>query len=506
MYKNYEKRVKDFITEMSNPSNQIVITDITEKVNNCRQELMNESKMQKPFIFKGYISEQDRINDTVKNNKILFNIPDYQEIKKKKSTNKDKKKDNSFNEKKPKINFHIYENEKENENENENEKNKTLSQTPMKITNPSLTLEVSRSKEISPLKYTYKRRMSTVEKNQIKALIKKDSILQPQMRFRARTDLERIYDVLNGDYIKNNEREIIERQLKHIKLYNYKKPRELLKEGQPEIDNLEQKAKSEKLLNKDKDKNKNIYGPSNVYYEARNNDNKIWARKETLNTEARGLLSSYHFKTHFKATEEIAEYSPDRKRLKDSCFLLPNFLPKNYRYKICDTEGNLNNNNKIKNKSVKYKKAFDYSKLEDTEKLFKFNEEYQKDEINDNKYDKYNGVNNPIFMNRKDDIDPHSLRILSKLAFKTIPNDDNINLNENNDINLLNNEKEKEYEKNKSIQTNLNQIASKILNECNVYSNKSKFNDTSHKSKGGKTMITKGMTIKEFENKYNFNI
>ncbi len=61
MYKNYEKRVKEFISEMANPSSQIVITDITEKVNNCRQELMNESKLQKPFIFKGYISEQDRI-------------------------------------------------------------------------------------------------------------------------------------------------------------------------------------------------------------------------------------------------------------------------------------------------------------------------------------------------------------------------------------------------------------------------------------------------------------
>ena len=493
MYKNYEKRVKDFITEMSNPSNQIVITDITEKVNNCRQELMNESKMQKPFIFKGYISEQDRINDTIKNNRILFNIPDYPETKKNNSANKDKSKDNSFNEKKPKINFHIFENEKE------KEKNKTLSQTPMKINNPSLTIDVSRSKEITPLKYAYKRRMSTVEKNQIKALIKKDSILQPQMRFRARTDLERIYDVLNGDYIKNNEREIIERQLKYIKLYNYKKPKELLKEDQSETDNLEHKTKSEKIINKDKDKDKNIYGPSNVYFEPKNNDNKIWARKETLNTEARGLLSSYHFKTHFKATEEIAGYSPDKKNLKESSFLLPNFLPKNYRYKIFNTE-NSNNIRKFKNKSVKYKKAFDYSKLEDTERLFKFNEEFLKDEINDKQYDKYNGVNNPIFMNKRDNIDPHSLKILSKLAFKTIANDDSLNLNENNDINLMNNEKE--YEKNKNNQINLNQIAFKILNECNVYSNKSKFNDSSHKSKGGKTMITKGMTIKEFENKY----
>ena len=119
--------------------------------------------------------------------------------------------------------------------------------------------------------------MSIIEKNQIKALIKKDSILQPQMRFTARTDLERVYDALNGDYIKRNEREIIERQLKHIRLFNYKKPKEMLKADSYNEEELEEKIKIEKSPIKDKKKNKNIkniYGPSNVYYEAKNNDRK----------------------------------------------------------------------------------------------------------------------------------------------------------------------------------------------------------------------------------------
>ena len=57
MYKNYENRVKDFIRDMANPSSQVVIKDVTEKIDNCRLELMkmNESKLQKPFVFKGYI-------------------------------------------------------------------------------------------------------------------------------------------------------------------------------------------------------------------------------------------------------------------------------------------------------------------------------------------------------------------------------------------------------------------------------------------------------------------
>jgi hypothetical protein len=503
MYKNYEKRVKDFITEMTNPLSQIVINDITEKVNNCRQELMNERKMQKPFIFKGYISEQDRINDTVKNHKLLFNLPDYPEIKKNRSTSQDN--DNSSVS--PRINFHI----------NENEKNKTIADSPVKAANSNLSLDNSTIKDKKDsLKYSYKRRMSTTEKNQIKALIKKDSILQPQMRFTARTDLERVYDVLNGDYIKHNEREIIERQLKHINLYNYRKPKELLKgekfDSSFNDDDAEHKIKNDKSPLKDIKKNKsikNIYGPSNIYFEIRNNDRKAWARKDNLNTEARGLLSSYHFKTHFKATEEIAEYKNNKNsNLKDSCFLLPHLLPKNHRYQNLNTDLNLNNNSYI-NKTMKTKKPFDYSKIEDTRKIFNFDEEHQKDEINEKKEEGgYNGVNNPILKDNKYNIDPHSLKVLSKLAFKNSLNEnEELNVNENNDANVGNTFKDNDYSnknKNDDINAiNLNQIAKKILNECNVYTQKSKFNNSSHKTKGGKTMITKGMTIEEFENKFN---
>ena len=497
MYKNYEKRVKEFITEMANPSSQIVITDVTEKVNNCRQELMNESKLQKPFIFKGYISEQDRINDAVRNNKLLFNLPDYPETKFDRSNSQEN--NEISQEKMPKINFHIF----------ENEKNKTISATPVKLENQSQEDEKSKEKK-DRLKYSYKRRMSITEKNKIKTLIKKDSILQPQMRFTARTDLERVYDVLNGDYVKRNEREIIERQLKHINLYDYKKPKELLKGDKSDSfneENFSENIKNDKSKSKDKNESKNIkniYGPSNVYYEAKNNDKKAWARKDNLNLEARGLLSSYHIKTHFKATEEIAEYNSNKKKnAKESCFLLPHLLPKNYRYQSLNNE---ENPNKV-NKSVKYLKPFDYSRLEDTRKLFNFDEDNEKDEINDkNNEGNFNIVNNPILMGNKISVDPHSLKALSKLAFKNgISEQEELNSNENNDANLINNPKDKDYDKTKNEDvSNLNHIAKRILNECNVYTQKSKFNNSSHKSKGGKTMITKGMTIKEFENKFKF--
>mgnify|MGYP006873060965 CR=1 FL=1 len=501
MYKNYEKRVKDFISDMSNPTNQIVITDVTEKIDNCRQELMNESKMQKPFIFKGYSSELDRINDTVKNNRLLYNLPDYPDKKLIKSQSKKNV------EVQPIINFHVFENLKD----NEDEKNKS-SERGKKI--PPLNLDSISKKNIQDLGMKYKRRMSITEKNKINSLIKKDSILQPQMRFTARTDLERVYDALNGDYIKNNEREIIERQLKNINLFDYKKPKELLKSS----DSLRNKLINRESKSPHENKHegiKKIYGPSNVYYEAGNNDRKIWARKDNLNLEARGLLSSYHVKTHFKATEEIAEYKSRNKRsLKHTCFLLPHLLPKNHNYQNFNTYADINNSNISKrvNKSVNNQKPFDYSKLEDTRKIFNFEEEHERDVINSDKEElDYNRLNNPLLKEEKRNVDPDSLRILSKMAFVyRINGEKEMPSIENNDVNIINEEREEEkHRKGKgdgNIEiTNLNYVAKKILDECNFYSKKSKFNNSSHKAKEGKTMITQGMTIKEFENKYNFN-
>ena len=160
--------------------------------------------------------------------------------------------------------------------------------------------------------------MSIAERNQIKDLVKKDSILQPQMRFWERTGLERIYDVLNGDYMRRGDREVIERQLKYINLYNYKKPKEILREEGEDYDkdyyqdntineNLKASASNKKGI-------KNIYKPAMIYYDAKINNRKRWARKDNLNAEAKEILNSYHIKTHFKVTEEVAEYnSPSKK-------------------------------------------------------------------------------------------------------------------------------------------------------------------------------------------------
>ena len=494
MYKNYETRVKEFITDMTNPHNQVVITDSTEKIENCRLELMNESKLQKPFIFKGYLTEQDRINDTVKKNRLLFNLPDYPEEKK-------DKKQSPIRELSPKLNSNIKENNKTFDNNLGKEYNN--------IKYYSIDASQKRDK-VSPdnFKKSFKKRMSVTEKNQIKDLIKKDSILQPKMRFTARTDLERVYDALNGNYMRKGDREVIERQLKYINLFNYKNPKDLLKEDRDfhslDNDNFIQKEDNNSLVNlasiqKDKKGIKDIYLPARIYYEPRNNNKKSWARKENLNTEAKELLYSYHIKTHFKATEEIAEYmSNDKKKLNESNFLLPH-LYENNRYKN-------NKKNSPRYKSVNNRRQIDYSKMEDTSKLFNFEKEHEKDEINEsleiNKNNDHITINNPIFKNNETRFDPHSMEVLSNLAFRK-----NFGLKEEeNNISDKNKDFDKNDDNGENKPPKFNVIAKKILEECNVYNNKSKFNNTSLKAKEGKTMITKGLTIKEFGDKYHLKI
>ena len=80
MYKNYEKRVKNFIIEMNEPDTKIEIKDYEERINNPKTDLLVEKEIQKPFIFKGYTTEEDRIKDSIKRNRYLFNLPDYDEI------------------------------------------------------------------------------------------------------------------------------------------------------------------------------------------------------------------------------------------------------------------------------------------------------------------------------------------------------------------------------------------------------------------------------------------
>jgi len=478
MCKNYENRVKEFVLDMTNPQQTIECKDITEKITNTREEVMNElfaidPEKKKPLVFRGYISEADRIKDTIKKHKYLYYFPDYEKIKKEQK--KLKVSSSSLNKNSSKI--------KSGESRNINNKinSNYIYSSPLRTINNQGYISKSSNN-------------------------KKYLISQPTMRYKPRTDLERIYDVLNSYHYDEKSRDIIQRQLKAINLYDCKKPRDSIKSIVKE-DKNKRKNKSSKILGS-KNVNGNqrkkhfdlLYKSNKLYYNPSNDAYKPWQRREDLNIEASDLLGSYHYKTHFKAAEEIAEsnYKSNQNNNKDkkSVFLLPNLLPNNYKPKSIKMEG----------------------ENEGKEDPFKFGEDQNSSDQSED-YEEFDKNYNPIIQKTKTISNPEIMKALKKIAFR---NKKNL-FNDNYDF-KIDEEKEKEIgkkDKNKKgnktytednnvfirnklylKNTQFNLISNEVLEMCNVHSTKSKFNNTVHKSKGGKTMITNGMTVGEFEKKY----
>ena len=371
MYRNYEKRVKDFVIDMTNPESIIEHKDITEKVINTRAELINERfadnpEKNRPLVFRGYISEADRIKDVIKQNKYLYYLPDYEKIKQEKKRLKALSQDNNANKTIDQNNINRVLNSKYTIN-NDNDR--------FSINNPE-NINASKSS-------------------------KKNTIFQPTMRYKPRTDLERVYDILNGYNYNQASRDIIERQLKSINLYDYKK-NSINEGGKEESRILKRPRFLSKSLQRKTKKRKNVnslYKMNHVYYNPDKSSYKPWQRREDLNTEAYGFLSSYHYKTHFKAAEEIAE-SDYKSNIKgnnnlNSVFLLPNLLPKYYKPRSIKTENN----------------------MEEREDPFKFGEDNSSSE-NSEEYEDFDKNYNPIIHKPKTVGDPKTMEILTKIAFR----------------------------------------------------------------------------------------
>ena len=201
---------------MTNPSLKIEVKDLTEKALNFREELLKLEDGKKPFIFKGFKTEEDRVKDAIRNNSFLFNEP---------LTDRTNTK-----------NF---------------EKNEILDYN----TNPNSERTL---------------------KNQLDYIIDKKIIVQPEMRFKARTDLERVYDAIRARISRENERNILKRQLKNIGLYSFIKPKDIIRKA-----NLIKNNKHEDLNdshdNFDENFNKKGYKiiKSNIIHEDERTEEKI---------------------------------------------------------------------------------------------------------------------------------------------------------------------------------------------------------------------------------------
>ena len=435
---------------MTIPEHQICVQDASERKYPFRNK---EQKYQKPFIFKGYKTEEDRIKETLNQNGFLYNI--IQDSKKKKEKEKEKK---SLSDNEDKFNFDI-------------------------------------PNHISPRK-----RKSIIEEEKLKDLVKHNILIQPQMRFKARTDLERVYDALRGKVFRDNEKNIIDRQLKIINLNIYQKPQDILKkmsfnlsEDEIKEDNKEEKRTYKikpnpimeefKKKEKEKDVNHLIYGNGNLFYDPRKDYySKPWKRNMDLNSEAEGILSEYHIKTHFKACAEVAEKKINYKNLK---------LSRNNLHKRTYT---LDNNDLNKKRILNF---------EEPENLID--------------YDDYNKNENPYFLRKNDTVDPQTLKALSNIAFgkDSIIRGDTAVVEQY----IPTGKKNKYYHKRKLVDENsvlidgkilykdsqFDIIANKVLNICNIYKKKNLNNNSNLKKGSGKLMFTKGLSVEQFRRKYNLN-
>ena len=188
---------------------------------------------------------------------------------------------------------------------------------------------------------------------------------------------------------------------------------------------------------------------------------------------------------------------------------------------IFNTENDeiINHKNKKTNSKKNSNRYFDYSEIDRKKDIFNFGKDLYKEseeryQIKDYEELTKNYQNNPIFDN-KEAIKPNALcmKSLSDIAFKKnekgkeSENEEKSEDFEEKTTDRINERFNMENKKKDTmIGENIHDTAKLILGECNLYSSKSKFNDGFHKSRAGKTMITKGLSVNEFLKKHSLDV
>jgi hypothetical protein len=122
------------------------------------------------------------------------------------------------------------------------------------------------------------------------------------MRFKARTDLERIFDTINSYSFGRINRDIINKQLKSLDLNvpditEENEEEEELEFGRPKRDRSEE---LEYIKNKI---------AQNFEKTEKTEVKKSRKRRHVDNSEAKNLMKEYHNKTHFKAATDITLFN-----------------------------------------------------------------------------------------------------------------------------------------------------------------------------------------------------
>ena len=133
----------------------------------------------------------------------------------------------------------------------------------------------------------------------------KSTIKQPEMRFKPRTDLERIFDEINKNSFRKLDKNIIEKQLKTLEMNHTKKFND--ENDADEIPDYKDAAKLDQplddfdylALDKETDESRG---------ELERRMKSLKSRKQELNSQAKNLMKEFHNKTHFKGVTSMMNF------------------------------------------------------------------------------------------------------------------------------------------------------------------------------------------------------
>ena len=389
-------------------------------------------------------------------------------------------------------------------------------------------------------------------KEKIKKKRNEPKLIQPSMRFTARTDFERVYDILKNRQVLYEEEKIIKNQLAKMGFTSHS-----IEENE-EDEESEKMNENEILLNKNKE---NLTDEEIMQKERHNKiiqqrKNMINKRKFLLNigqdkdkkldnNKMKYLSNNLYPKTYFKTMENLTMFrtstinhnvfkkwkEEDEKKQKNikinnvnrynnnylNRLIASNFpkIEKNPEFRKISSFDEKKKNNRIDDydelKHIPFNDFFNNGKKEGiNEKQKQFNFVGNKKILEELEITKDIANTNPLlfnlnFINTKNDntVAPkveNQINILKTMAFeKNEKLDDSFtrNMFEKNEFEDFKKEDNividgKEYKKSEAYK-----IADKVLKKCNYNENKVKYN-----SNEGGLMFTNGLTINDFESKY----
>jgi hypothetical protein len=299
-----------------------------------------------------------------------------------------------------------------------------------------------------------------------------DILSQPILRFKNRTDLERICDTIQPYVPPNEQQSIKEIRSRHVHSIDF--PKGILFHGP-----IQKFSNFQKNMNKNYNYN---YDENKEYDNNRSKPKIYFTRLQRLNVEAKKIRSNLHFKTHFKGVESI--------------FINPKQLYDVIKKDDIITQrkvGHYAYNEKLEKERIEkrneYKKDISDLLLEEKEKQNIINTKEFSNYLNNKEYFNDRVVNNNNKENEDDKIKKiYDMNYLKNLAFKDNQRKSGKNsYNESGDAYTDNssNEVRKSTKKNINfenehqlriggkiyhMQNQMDKIAREILNKCKFYS------------------------------------